>query len=72
MAHSTRSFSFRTISVTGYPSMDAHEKGRPMQTGTTHQLNHSSRLLADSGHVLCRRAFLTLDDVKLNMLTFAK
>ena len=40
--------------------------------GTAHQSGHSSRLRADSGHVLGRRAFLTLDDVELDLLTFAQ
>ena len=40
--------------------------------GTARLSGYSSRLRADSGNVLCRRAFLTLDDVKLNLLTLAE
>jgi hypothetical protein len=40
--------------------------------GTARQSGHSSRLGADRGHVLGRRAFLTLDDVKLDLLTFTE
>lgn len=39
--------------------------------GTARQFDHSNRLRADGGHVLGRRAFLTLNDVELHFLTFA-
>jgi hypothetical protein len=46
--------------------------GRATLDRTAHQSAYPHRPLADSGNVLCRRAFLTLDDVKLNQRAFAE
>ena len=46
--------------------------GRATLYRTAHQSAYPSRQLADSDNVLCRWAFLTLNDVKLNQRAFGE
>jgi len=58
--------------VTGSARLLHAKRAARYWIGTARLSGYSSRLRADSGNVLCRRAFLTLDDVKLNLLTLAE
>ncbi len=46
--------------------------GRSTLDRTAHQSGYPRRPLADGGNVFCRRAFLTLDYVKLNLRTLGE